>query len=49
MLILGYSGSDEFCEQGDAGQEVLFLAKAQVTVRGTVFPNGERQRKASGL
>lgn len=48
MLILSYSGSDEFYAQGDAGQEVLFLAKAQVTVRGTMFPNGG-QRKASGL
>lgn len=34
----------EFCLQGNAGQEVLFLTRAQVTVRGTMFPNGGRQK-----
>jgi hypothetical protein len=44
VLVLCYSGYDEFCSQGDAEQAVLFLARAQVTVRDTMFPNSHREK-----
>lgn len=44
VLVLCYSGYDEFCSQGDAVQEVLFLATVQVIVRDTMFPNSHREK-----